>query len=196
MIELEKIKSQKRLWKIRKDWETLLENSEGNDLFLHPDWILPWLKVFGKEYDLFFIALWEDAHLAGLFPLCRKRFGPFYVLTFAGSPVSDRMDFVLMKGREEAYLESFAGWLMSERGWDKVILDNFGTFSVNPEMLKNLMEEAGAKCQLTSAGRYYYVPVERYESLDKYMKLNKTFVEDKHDNNLHHTYHKQITAYL
>jgi len=176
MFNIEVISSIERLREIKKAWGKLLYESASDDLFLHPDWIFAWLRVFGDKYELelFFIALWEETRLLGLFPLCRKKIGPFRFITFVGAPVSDRMDFILKNGEEKQCIETFVRWLFRHRSWDMVSLDNFGALSENTEILVSELRKKAVTFDLAPAGRYYYTPTEKYINFEDFLKRNKT----------------------
>jgi len=174
MIKIEKITTLDRLMKIRDAWDNLLSKSTSNDLFLCPAWLFSWVKVFDKSYDLFFIALWENNRLLGLVPLCHKKTGPFRILTFAGAPVSDRMDFILKGGEEKRCIKTFTRWLLEQKGWDRITLDNFGAFSRNPEIFSDILQKAGIVFKVSVAGTYYYIPTKNYSDFENFLAQNKT----------------------
>jgi CelD/BcsL family acetyltransferase involved in cellulose biosynthesis len=180
MLVIEKISTEVRLNEIREAWTNLLKSSPADDLFLHPVWISAWMKVFGKSYDLYFIALWNHSELVGLFPLCRATIGPFRFVMFVGSPVSDRMDFVVKQGKEKECVGLFLQWLLEQRDWDKVLLDNFGALSKFHEILIQELDKKSIDYQLSSSGRYYYIPVRKYGSFKEYLEQSKTRKSLKH----------------
>ena len=170
MIKLEEIREPERLWKIREEWENLLSVSDGDDLFLHPDWLLPWLKVFGKGYELFFVALWEEARLVALFPLCRKRVGPFRIMTFAGSPVSDRMDFIVKEPERDKVFMNFWQWLSSQRFWDMMILNNLCARTNTPETVRDACDRFGMKLIEIFDDACFYIDLGKYGGYEEYLK--------------------------
>ena len=115
------------LFKLKPDWKRLLTESKVEDIFLFPQWFFSWWKVFGKGKDLFFVVIWENKELCGLFPLHKIKKGPFRVITFTGRS-GDRMDFILAKDHEENCIRIFSEWIFSRGDWDLLSLRNFGCF--------------------------------------------------------------------
>ena len=170
-MNLELINSIKQLEKIEFQWEELLLKSQSNDFFLQPKYFFAWWSVFGKNKELFFIALWDKKVLRALFPLYKKKKGPFVLINFAGQPRhSDRMDFILDPLYEHECLKQFAHWIFTQKNWDLLNLKNFGPFTKNPEKLYNIFEQMGKKSIKALEKISCYIDTEKYKTYDNYLK--------------------------
>jgi len=179
-VKIELIQDVSRIREISPDWTALLENSTANDIFLTPDWILSWIKIFLKSHELFFVAIWEDGRLGALFPLYKKRKGPFVTIAFVGDPVSDRMDFLLTSGREETYLTAFIRWLFRQKGWHELWLENFSALTRHAEVLTHILSVERVAHSCFRSGLYYYIPIKKFASFEDYLKKNKSKKSLKH----------------
>lgn len=171
-MEIECLTSLAEIKRIVGPWKELLSSSSSNDIFLHPNWISAWFEVFGKPCTPFFVVLWREAQLVGLFPLCMERRGLFRNLIFVGKPVSDRMDFILKRGVETECIEAFVSWLLEQREWDSFYLENFGTFSKNAFLLKQSFERRGVDMTHGPSDYYYYIPLKSFGSVEEYFEKN------------------------
>ena len=146
-------------------WRELYEAVPGADLFLGPDWLMPWCETFGADEGLRILAVSAGERLAGLLPL-KWSSRRFRVLTFAGLPQSDRLDLLALPDREAEVLETVAQWLASRKDWDMIFLRAFGVFSRNPESLAGLLGRAGLKAELKPDSVYPYLDMADTEFMD------------------------------
>ncbi len=94
-IQVERIASISRLMEIGGKWKVLLQQSKAKEIFLTPEWITSWWKVFGTSGELYVLTIWADNDLIGVAPLYKVRRGIFRQLAFIGLPDhSDRVDFI------------------------------------------------------------------------------------------------------
>ncbi len=66
---LEVLPSIEALRTIELAWSRLASAADHSAAFLRPEWVMPWLKAFGRSRRLRFIAAWSGDELVGLFPL-------------------------------------------------------------------------------------------------------------------------------
>ena len=174
-MRIELIDKIHRLHEIKDLWDDLLSRSTVRDFFLLPRWFFAWWDVFEKEKKLFFVALWEEKKLYGLFPLYKMKKGPFRVITFTGHPrLADRMDFILKPGYEEECLSSFAFWIFSRSDWDLLSLRDFGPFSKNAEIFNQISRQSGKRCIVSLDEPCYFIPTRPYQGLEAYLKSKTT----------------------
>ena len=171
-MNLELIDKIERLRKIQPFWEELLSVYTGRDFFLMHQWFFAWWDIYGNGKKLFVLALWEGDQLMGLFLLYKISKGPFIVITFAGQPiVSDRMDFILRPGYEEECLLNFISWLFSRFDWDIMILRDFASFSLNPEILCQKLTEVGKKTLTFLEAPNYYISLNKFRNIDSFLNV-------------------------
>ena len=88
-------------------WNSLFKQSDSKTFFLHWDWQWQWWKCFGGELYLIVLSNREPRKTIAIFPFIRKtRFG-FDRLKFIGSPDSDYLDILTLKGYEQQSLDFF-----------------------------------------------------------------------------------------
>ncbi len=101
---------------ITRDWTTLLEHSDGDTLFLTPEWILAWLDVMPATVELFTITVYRDDALVALAPLYIDRIRFFRKLPFTcfrilgdQSSSSEYQDLIIHRQYEQECLDEIAG---------------------------------------------------------------------------------------
>jgi CelD/BcsL family acetyltransferase involved in cellulose biosynthesis len=85
--------------KYTQEWAALAREC-SSDIFSYPEWLIPWLRVYGKSRKLFFILFHEDDELIGVLPLIEK--GNFLTkrLVFIGLPHGDIGPLLIKAGYE------------------------------------------------------------------------------------------------
>ncbi|MGD1994324.1 MAG: GNAT family N-acetyltransferase [Anaerolineae bacterium] len=127
-------------------WAALLKDSANDTLFLSPRYQRTWWQHLGKG-DLVLLAAREEGNLLGVAPLFAtnapdgKR-----VLQIVGCvEVSDYLDWVTARGREEAVLAALLDFLASPKAppWDRLDLCNIHLGSPTLDLLPQLVQEQG-----------------------------------------------------
>ena len=107
-------------------WQELLQTSTSNHVFFTSQWQRAWWQVFGSDYELMLLSMYDDWKLIGIAPLKRKD----GKLSFIGSPdVCDYMDFISRSGRQEYFFSRLLDYL------EKLEWDSFELESVLPQSL-------------------------------------------------------------
>lgn len=95
---------------LKDEWNSLLQKSHANTIFLTWEWLYTWWEVFGNGGELFIITVRNDKEdLVGLAPLFIKKTKyykfPVKEMTFIGVGHSDRQDFIISENDPEIIRE-------------------------------------------------------------------------------------------
>jgi len=108
--------------KLRDEWDTLLETSASNCLFLTWEWLYPWWKHLSGDRTLRIVTLRSGGELVAIAPLASRprrlaRLVPFRSLEFIGADrvCSDYLDLIIKRGREPEALDALAKYLSREK---------------------------------------------------------------------------------
>jgi len=97
---------------LRPAWDELLSHYPSATTFSTWEWLSRWWESFGKNRQLYVLALWDSASLVGLAPLSisTERVGCFSLrvlrLMGDGSGDSDNLDLPVRPGFEQAFAEA------------------------------------------------------------------------------------------
>lgn len=165
----------------KEEWDTLLLKSRADNIFLTYEWIDAYIRHFLKKRDLFILKVLDDQRLIGIAPLMIRRcryFGlPVRVVSFIGTVISDRMNFITDADKKKA-IGLILDYLMTvQREWDFIdlqeIADDTGTEDVIKEWLKD------RKCIniLGPSSRCLFIDFNREDGLSPCQRFSKSFQE-------------------
>lgn len=181
-MQVERIDTINRLFEIENIWTELLQKSRANDLFLTPEWIISWWKIFGSNRELYLLAFWIENELIGLVALYKYRRGIFHELTFVGLPdQSDRVDFIYKDGHEDECIMSCLNYLCDNVNWDVLNFRRLGAFTNSINILENALNERKLKYTSGIDGAYPYLDLKNYNGYDDYMMK---YFKSKHRGNI------------
>ena len=112
----------------RDEWRALNGRARAGNMFLGPEWLLPWWTQFGEGRELATICVREGGRLIGVLPLFqeRTRLGGIEVRRLAflgdGDTGCDDLDVIAEPGREREVLDQCLSRLM-DLPWDVCDLD-------------------------------------------------------------------------
>jgi CelD/BcsL family acetyltransferase involved in cellulose biosynthesis len=112
----------------RDEWRALNGRARAGNMFLGPEWLLPWWTQFGEARELATVCVREGGRLIGVLPLFleRTRLGGIEVRRLAflgdGDTGCDDLDVIAEPGREREVLEQCLARLM-DLPWDVCDLD-------------------------------------------------------------------------
>ena len=136
-MKIEKVTVLSRLVEVRDVWNTLLEGSSQNCVFLTNEWFTAWFESFGESSLLSVFLFWENSgRLLGAAPFMKTGEGLKFI---ASSEVTDYCDFIVLEGQEERFFRNFIDvWqkeLQTDTGLRLInIRENSPTLSVLPLM--------------------------------------------------------------
>lgn len=108
-------------------WAALCDRCPASSPFERPEWLLPWLTVFGAEAELRVLTLARAGELAAVIPLLELRAGGERHLGFLGSGVSDYHDAVLPADAADVRADLWEA--LAQRDWSTCALDRLRTGS-------------------------------------------------------------------
>lgn len=181
-IQVERIASISRLMEIGGKWKVLLQQSKAKEIFLTPEWITSWWKVFGTSGELYVLTIWADNDLIGVAPLYKVRRGIFRQLAFIGLPDhSDRVDFIYKEGYEEKCMRACLDYLNENVEWDVLKFNKLVSHTDSIRVLDTILKQKMWKYLCGQDGVYPYLELRDYTGYDDYM--TKCF-KSKHRGNL------------
>ena len=125
---------------IEEEWERLLPNSVANNIFLTPYWQRAWwesMSATGQELKI--VKVVEDEATIGIAPLVKSH----GLVTFlGGTDLWDIHDFIVTKGKEEAFLLTFMEYLQGEE-WSEVRLESLVEGSPTLRYLPAMAQDRG-----------------------------------------------------
>lgn len=132
---------------LEDEWNSLLENSQNDVVFLRHEWFRCWWETFGKNNQLFIISVKDGGELVGIAPLMISRdvFRGFPVrkLSFIKDDNSAHADFISLKGNEET-IQAIVRYLKENKHlWDVAVLESILNKSNTFEYLKKNLEREG-----------------------------------------------------
>jgi CelD/BcsL family acetyltransferase involved in cellulose biosynthesis len=134
-LRTEVIEQPERVAGLRSEWRRLFRQSVVRTPFQSPEWLLPWIEIFGPA-SLRVIAVWERDRLVGLAPLLIYPRGSERILAFAGGGVSDYLDLVVEPGKEAAVHRAIVSAVLQDRNWTRLELTDLPPHSVLFRSLK------------------------------------------------------------
>lgn len=144
LIHCRAIQSVEALLELQAQWEDLYERSEDASPFQHPDWVLPWWRIFGHG-ELLCFALCDRERLVALAPLFLHAWKGKRQITFLGNGVSDRLGFLAEPGhRQRAMREFFEAIAREGERWDLCDLQELPVVFINPGPPKDRLQWAFA----------------------------------------------------
>ena len=150
--------------KLTEEWSRILENNNQGSITQTWHWSKTWIDVYGKERNLHTLCAYEDGKLCGIAPLAVskypvKHFGilDYRTMWFLGSGrtrargvLSDYLDFIIEKGKEEEFMAGFVEYIKNYPDWDEIILENVSCESLSPELLIKYCSKCGLMCEIVS----------------------------------------------
>lgn len=147
MMKITEISDYKKFMDCKTEWESLLSESGADNVFLTHDWIACCIKYFYAGGRLLILNVFEGADLKGIAPLAIKKsryFGlPVRTVSFIGTSISDRMDFILAGDRKEIIREIFDYLISIKEEWDLIDLQELAEYAGNLGYIENYIKEKG-----------------------------------------------------
>lgn len=118
-MKLQTIDTSEEFFRLRGEWDALLQSSESDCIFLTHEWLSTWWKHLSDGRRLSIMALRDGGELIGVLPLAARpaqyaRMMP-PILEFLGSGIigSDYLDAIVAREREREVMMTFAEHLNS-----------------------------------------------------------------------------------
>ncbi len=157
---------------LHHDWNSLLERSGNDRVFLTHEWFASWWQAFGEGGKLFIIIAVDRDGIQGIAPLmiCQSSFRgiPVRGVEFLSNDDSPGCGFILKKNHEYLAGTFFSFLLNDSTEWDIIFLRNMiHDEAVNSVMVK-ILEDAGKRYIVSPGLSSPYIEINR--DWDKYFK--------------------------
>jgi len=173
MVKIDKIDNFSSFLSLKTCWNTLLEKSRSDNVFLTFEWLTTWWEVFGEDKELCLLLIKKEGGEAiGIAPLMvRKGFSLFgrrlrYV-EFIGSGKCDYHDFIIVDRRNEVITAIFDFFLKEYHAWDLIKLRHIREISPNLNSLSSL---TGFKKVRKIVDKCPYIPIKKEKDWDTYFQ--------------------------
>jgi CelD/BcsL family acetyltransferase involved in cellulose biosynthesis/peptidoglycan/xylan/chitin deacetylase (PgdA/CDA1 family) len=141
-VRIERLSSERELAALQGEWNSLVQRSTAETVFLTWEWLSSWWSAYGAGRKLFvLVARGENGECCGIAPLFQDRSGRTRVLRFIGdgSYDSDYLDFISARGQEAPVLAAFFEYLkQSHKVWDALQLNEIPESSLSLDFLRDL----------------------------------------------------------
>ena len=155
------IRDREEFFNLQEEWNSLLEVSENDNIFLRWEWLYNWWLVYGKGLnELFIITVREKDTLLGIAPLhiTRRVKGFIREIKFIGSNIvaSEYLDFILRKERKEDTLGEIISFLKKNSDlWDLMNFADIPSQSKSVEIIGSFFFENGIRIASNYNTCYY-----------------------------------------
>jgi CelD/BcsL family acetyltransferase involved in cellulose biosynthesis len=145
------IKTEEEFFGLEKEWNTILQESRSDTIFLTWEWLNTWWKAYGNGKELYVLQILKNGDKIGLVPLYRRTISKYEVLSFRaltllgdGSGDSDYLDWIALKGQEELVGQAVVEFLFQHsEDWDLILLNEIPETSPNIPIFRRLFGDKG-----------------------------------------------------
>lgn len=190
MMKIIEVSDYKKFMDCKAEWEDLLSRSRADNVFLTHDWIASCIKYFYSGDRLLILNVFDGCDLVGIAPLAIKKdkyFGlPVRIVSFIGTSISDRMDFIL-DGDKKEMIKVIFNYLMSmKKEWDLIDLQELAEYTGNLECMESYIKEKGFVNIMGPVKKSFFINFDKDKdfSVRKFSKkLERLFTKEKKINN-------------
>lgn len=150
-MQIKRLSDKKDFLGLQSQWDTLLEESGIENVFLSWEWVRVWWEIFSGPADEFFLLCgYDNEKLIGIAPLF-LRAGCIRKISFLGSGAAcaDCLSFIVTSAYEQMFIKRCLGFLdQYRRQWDVVVLEGF---HAQEQAMETLRRSAGTRRWLLAA---------------------------------------------
>jgi len=121
LVRVKLVREYDELKKLADNWDWLLDQFDGGNIFLTWEWLSTWIETYLKPGQLFCLTAYKDDKLVGIAPLWVDREAvagiiPFRILKFIGSVEAcpDHLDFIIRRRNSTMIAEAMWNSLFGE----------------------------------------------------------------------------------
>lgn len=145
MLKIKVVSDYDGFRKRRDAWEELLSRSGADNVFLTYEWVDACIRHFYKDQRLLILYVFEGDRPVGIAPLVIRKYGyfglPVKAVSFIGTIISDRMDFIL-DGNKKEIMASILEYLMGiNPEWDFIDFQEMAEHTGNAETIKAWLKD-------------------------------------------------------
>ena len=163
-LNIQIIRSTDEFFLLEKQWNTFLENSRGNRIFLRWEWLYSWWKTYRQDnYNLTIILVFRENKIIGIAPFYVANISCMGVIpvrhllflgTKEGDVISEFMDVIYNPGDENTVIPAVLDFIMQENICDDFCLHKVETSSKTIPVLQ----------RLSCDRKFFSIVQEEYES--------------------------------
>ena len=119
-LEVREIRSFEELMKLAPRWLDLLTKSGEDDVFLRPEWIGSWWRIWGDQHEMCSLMVLRDGEVVGIAPLMltpRGRVKRWTKMQFLATGPSDHLG-VISQDQDPDVLDAIWKHVQGMRCWD------------------------------------------------------------------------------
>lgn len=130
---------------LEKEWNSVVERSHGDTIFLRHEWFKCWWNAYGTEKELLILLAKEDGELIGISPLMiskgRFRGFPIKKISFIENDETPCSSIIYINDRDEI-VEAIISYVVQKvKAWDILILNKIPVDSESYAMIQKVCQE-------------------------------------------------------
>lgn len=146
-LEVSLIENMQDFLKLEVFWNDLLKEGYANNPFLTFEWQKNWWENFGDNNRLYILILYQNDKVTpiAIAPLMITKIGPFRIMQFIGTGLSDYLDFII-GGQIDEVIKAMFTFLKNRReDWDLIFLSDILPIEGNIEHMSKTPKQLGFK---------------------------------------------------
>jgi len=123
-VKVEIVTDESGFRSLKPIWNSLLQRSGADTVFLTFEWLSTWWRHFGPGNEMRIVLVRDQQHIVGIAPLMIRRRDGFRQFAGIGARTADYKDFIIANDIDEApVVKAIFGGINSSRDWDFVRLE-------------------------------------------------------------------------
>ena len=181
MLKITRISNYREFESCETIWNDLVSTSATRNVFLAFEWIDAYIRHFLKNGELLILKILDGNELVGIAPLmitrCRYFGLPVRVVSFIGTVISDRMDFI-MDGNKQKGIGLVLDYLMDiEREWDFIDLHEIAEDTGTTEAIGIWLRHKKCINILGPTSKNFFISFNREGGFSPCQRFAKSFSE-------------------
>ena len=145
MTLIEEVRGFSSFLGLEKEWNSVLQKSENDSIFLRHEWFRSWWEAYGAEKELLILLIKENGELLGICPfmISKGHFRGFPIkkISFIENDETPRLNMIYIKGRNEI-VGTIIGYLLQKvKEWNILILNKIPVDSESYAMIQKVCRE-------------------------------------------------------
>jgi CelD/BcsL family acetyltransferase involved in cellulose biosynthesis len=138
-VEISVVSTQMDFERLEPQWNNLLNRSTCDNPFLTFEWQYTWWKKFGKGKQLQILIARQNDQILGIAPLMQRRVGPFKVIEFIGTGLSDYLGFIVDRDCPALMKDILEFMHKERRSWDLINLSDITQIDFLKECIRGCL---------------------------------------------------------
>ncbi|MDP3979777.1 MAG: GNAT family N-acetyltransferase [Chlamydiota bacterium] len=135
---------------LSEQWNSLLQHTKANTLFLTYEWVRAWWDIYGRGGTLFLVVIKDGDDLIGIAPLYIEsalvlKFIPIRQVCFIGDKhvAPCFLNFILEAGRESEIIPLIFQIIKGMNSWDRLMFDEMHESAMEIALMTDAMRRMG-----------------------------------------------------